>query len=85
MTEEQSHRLDAALRSPAPPEAIRDYALELSRNGLKRKAIYSIFREMFDKLENEGRETEQGHIEIILDSITHFMSPSNPLYLDLPE
>jgi len=85
MTEEQDQRLEAALRSPTPPETLRDYALELSRKGMKRKDIYSIFREMFDTLDSEGRETEQGHIELILDSITHFMSPSNPLYLNLPE
>jgi hypothetical protein len=85
MTEDQSKRLEAAFRSPRPPQALRDYALQLSRDGLKRKAIYAIFREMFDELENEPRETEQGHIEIVLDSITHFMSPSNPLHLDLPE
>jgi hypothetical protein len=85
MTEKHSRRFEAALLSPAPMETLRDYALELSRSGMKRKEIYLIFREMFDKLKREGREVEQGSIEIILDSITQFMSPSNPLYLVLPE
>jgi hypothetical protein len=77
--------MEQAFHSQNPPGTLREFALELSQRGMVRKDVYSIFREMFEILEQEGREVEQGHIEIILDSITHFMSPSNPLYLDLPE
>lgn len=85
MTRDQMIRIEQALRASIPTEALRTYALKLSAEGLGRNAIYDLFRQVFDKLEADGREKDQGHIELILDCITKFMAPGNPLYLDLPE
>lgn len=85
MTQDEILRMEGALQSDMPPLSLYTYALELSASGLGRQAIYAIFMEMFERLGEEGRETDQGHVELILDSLTHFMSPKKPLYLNLPE
>ena len=84
MTDPTRHfaRLEQALASGDPVEELRRYAIELSRQGLKRQAIYDLFHDFSKRLQDAGRTQDEDALGDVMDMISGYYVGRN---LDLPE
>lgn len=82
MIPDQINRFERLIRERDPIESLRQYAIELSHSGMKRKEIYRIFLAFHEILQSQGRENEVAIIGDVMDMITDTYSPFN---LNLPQ
>ncbi len=82
---EENEKFEAALRGGNPVEKLRNYALELSKTGVKRKPIYDMFLKFNLVLQDSNRERNEAVLGDVMDMITDSFAPDNPNNMNLPE
>ena len=60
-----------------PINALRELAMELSRKGYAKKAIYDLFFAKYVELQQQGRETEENLLGDVMDMIVDEYPPRN--------
>jgi hypothetical protein len=81
LSEDIRQRLEQALASARPVDALREFALELAARGLRRQSIYDLFFEVYKELQEAGRERDEQVLGDVMDMVTGTYSPYN---LDIP-
>ena len=82
LTPDQISHFERLINNGDAIKSLRQYAIELSRSGMKRKEVYRIFLTFHEILQSQGREDEVATIGDVMDMITDTYAPFN---LNLPQ
>jgi hypothetical protein len=74
-------RLEAALHSGDPRQALREIVLELAAAGMQRAAAYEMFADFYGQLREQGRQNDEDLVGDVMDMITGGFAPFN---IDFP-
>ena len=76
-----AERLEAALRSPDPAQALRAVALDLAAEGCQKPAIYALLEKLVLDLRvrQDHRESDEDAVLDVMDSLAGWCHPDTRL------